>query len=339
MSEKSPADPLIAYLDELVEDLRTLVPAAAKGDDVDAIHDARVATRRLKAGVDLLEPVLSGRHRKPFERVTKKLRKRLGPLRDLDVMLEHMTTFKAPRQQEAIAWLKEHLRDCREKVVDEAEKEESSARVLAKLGTWWGLREEICEAHDAITCLLAESVHLQLDAFAEQANELVAAVGRSSTSNRNGAGASSPPRRNDPHQLRIAGKSLRYTLEMAKEHGQRLPADAMGLFKRLQEALGIWHDYVVLTERMLSESAESDLALHAPDLQVQMLGLAQLTLRKAQQQLNKVAELWKQRGEDLAGRIRQSFPLTRPASNLSIPTAAASVPETAPEPHAAPAPL
>ena len=43
------APKLLAYLDDLVDHLRRLVPKALRGNNPEAIHDARVATRRLKA--------------------------------------------------------------------------------------------------------------------------------------------------------------------------------------------------------------------------------------------------------------------------------------------------
>ena len=79
--------PLCQYMDELVESMRKDTPAALKQFDEDAIHDTRVATRRLKAALELLEPVLSDAHRKPVAKAGKRLRRRLGPMRDLDVML------------------------------------------------------------------------------------------------------------------------------------------------------------------------------------------------------------------------------------------------------------
>src|SRR5580704_4229899 len=97
--------PLFDYLDSLVENLRTLISPAVSGEDVEAVHDARVATRRLKAATVLVDEIVSSRYSKPFNRVGKCLRRQLGPLRDLDVMLEHLSEIKTPRHQAAIQWL------------------------------------------------------------------------------------------------------------------------------------------------------------------------------------------------------------------------------------------
>ncbi|MGD0768064.1 MAG: CHAD domain-containing protein [Tepidisphaeraceae bacterium] len=292
MSKRNEDFPLLKYVDSLVESLRKLIPSAVTGEDDDAVHDARVATRRLKAASDLVKGVVSGRSRRPFNRVGKLLRRQLGPLRDLDVMLEHLGQFKQPKYQPAIQWVRERLGELRQEAVRRAGRNAPPARMLARLGTWWGLRHEIEIAHDSIGQLLSQSVHLQLDAFVEQADDLVG------------------DRPSDPHPLRIAGKSLRYTLEMARQHGNRLPRSVVSLFKRMQTALGLWHDYVVLAERIMRESVECDLALHNPRLQVELLGVVQFCLRRSESQLKKMAGLWKTRGQPLTQTIRQAFPLT-----------------------------
>ena len=89
-----PEFPLLGHLDRLMEGMRARVPAALKEWDVEGIHQARVATRRMKAAVDLMRPVLGRRARRPFGKVTRNLRRRLGPLRDADVMLEHLRELK-----------------------------------------------------------------------------------------------------------------------------------------------------------------------------------------------------------------------------------------------------
>jgi CHAD domain-containing protein len=310
---------LLKYLDELVENLRGLVSRAVKEQDKEAIHQARVATRRLKAATELMDSILTKKARKPFDKITRALRKQLGPLRDLDVMLDHLGEMRSARFADANAWLRDRLIQKRDEVQTEAQKKAPPAKVLAKLGSWWGLRQEILEGQEAIDLMLAQSVHVQLDAFSERSAE-----------------SDDPQKKGDPHMLRIAGKSLRYTLEMAKQEGFSLPRGTMSLFKKMQDALGLWHDYVVLTEVMLRETVDCDLALHQPELQNKILSLAQQTLRKAHVYLGKMRELWKSHGEELCAGIRQSFPLTSPGEIEATPApeVAPSVDPIAPEPTA-----
>ncbi len=290
--EKDEAEfPLLAYLDDLVDDLRDHVSGALKAFDADAIHDARVSTRRLKAALDLLEPVLSKGSRELFPIVLKKLRRRLGPLRDQDVMLEHLEELASiALYRPASQWLSDRLKEERVREREKAREKSAPAAVLARLGAWWGLREEVAEAEEAIASLLAQSLHLQLDAFIEQADLISgrASAGACSKAAQPAAnGAPRPPEQlesvrpeladpahpHDPHELRIAGKALRYTLEMAREQGHPLPVEVAKSFKKMQESLGMWHDYVVLTEKALTLSSRTLLAHHDAGMQVAVLDL------------------------------------------------------------------
>lgn len=299
--------PLLAREDALVDELRENVPKALKEWDEEAIHAARVATRRLKAALTLMKPVLSRDQQKPFARALRKLRRRLGPLRDLDVMIGHLQEMK-PRNKRlgpAIAWLIEQLDNSRVEAREQSKKNASAGQVLARLGTWWGVREEVLAAREAIDSLLAEQLHLQLDLFAEKADRLVAVPSQSQAPASNDAP-------NDPHELRIAGKSLRYTLEMAEVEGHNLPKKIMKAFKRMQESLGLWHDYVVLSERVMQVSLAALLPHHNAPLQADVLDLAKNLLRRSSTHLSEFAALWSQRGHELSASIREHFPLSHP---------------------------
>ncbi|CAN5610052.1 hypothetical protein BH09PLA1_BH09PLA1_24810 [soil metagenome] len=287
--ESSPA--LLAYLDELVEHLWRLIPGAIRGSDADAIHDARVATRRLKAALDLLESAIDHRRLRPFARTLRKLRKRLGPLRDLDVMGDHLRELKKEADEErliAITWLEVRIDELRKLAVNEARDTAPPGKMLAKLGTWWGVRDDISEAAAVTDSLLADSLSRQIATFAKESNRLVAPMSSDA--------ADAVVDRVDPHAIRIAGKSLRYTLEMARVQGFAFSGDVMKSFKRMQDSLGLWHDFIVLTERMLSISGDEQLAHHDAPTQRAILGLSQVTLRSAEEQLDKFAALWIEKG-------------------------------------------
>lgn len=321
---------LLCYLDELMEELHDNVPKALKDFDEDGIHDARVATRRLKATLSLLQAVLSEDHRKDFEKVLKKLRRRLGPLRDLDVMIGHLGKLEPNATHgRAASWLKSQLETKRHKERSDASKKSSSADTLATLGAWWHVREEVQEAREAVDSLLAQSLHLQLDAFAEQAQGV-------------DSGAAAPEdggRKQDPHELRIAGKLLRYTLEAAQAQGHVLPASVLRQFKQMQEALGNWHDDVVLVECAMQTSLDCMLAYHDAPLAGRVLELGRFFLRRAGKELANFSKLWQNRGEEVSRIIRAQFPLTStviesqtgpgPSGSDGTPAAAPAPPDVA----------
>lgn len=62
-------------------------------DRIEAVHDMRVATRRLRAAMEVFEPCFPPkRHRKTLKRV-KKLADALGERRDCDVAIEFLEGF------------------------------------------------------------------------------------------------------------------------------------------------------------------------------------------------------------------------------------------------------
>ena len=303
---------LVARLDELVGELHENLVKALAEFDSEAIHDSRVATRRLNAALHLAQPVLSDEHRKPFAKVLRKLRRRLGPLRDSDVMIEHLDELATHRRHgPAAVWLRDRQIRERDRQREKSRKRTDAADELARLAAWPAVRREIVEAGDAIDTLLAESLHLQLDAFVEWVRALAPEVG-------DGAAAAGAPAAQDPHEVRIAGKHLRYTLELATAQGHKLPAAVLRAFKKMQEALGDWHDWVVLVERAMGTSLEESLAYHNPKMQQQLLDLSRMLLARSSRELETFCRRWRERGQDVARTIRERFPLTRPVSEAQM---------------------
>jgi CHAD domain-containing protein len=82
-------------------------------DQIEHVHDMRVATRRLRAALEIFEPCFPPkRHRKALKRV-KALADALGERRDLDVeleLLEELAEGVAGEDREAVGALIEELR-------------------------------------------------------------------------------------------------------------------------------------------------------------------------------------------------------------------------------------
>ena len=304
--------PLVGYLDGLVERLLSQSAEVLATEPIDAVHQARVATRRLKAALDLVEPLVSNRSRRAMIRVLRRVRRRLGPVRDIDVMIGHLDEL-SPRPSDpsgetrppsAGAWLTEELEHDRLDAMDDARADRTIARLPQKLRRWTKLRGQVAEHAAALDALIRESLARQSADFATAAGEL---AGGDATDIR---GAESV----DPHVVRIAGKALRYTVEMAQAHGHPLPDHIAKSFKKMQDALGLWHDHVVLTERAMQVSAECMLAHHNLSLQRDVLELALQSLAEAGAQLEKFKSLWRENGEGLLEAIRAAYPAEHVAS-------------------------
>lgn len=83
LSEAAPA-----LLLAKAEPLFALEEAARSGADADAVHDMRVASRRLREAMRLLEPLYPRREFRAWYRRVRRITRALGPVRDSDVFIE-----------------------------------------------------------------------------------------------------------------------------------------------------------------------------------------------------------------------------------------------------------
>jgi len=64
------------------------VPIALEGTDIEGVHDVRVASRRLRAAMDIAAPAFPKSWYRPLHRAAKEITSALGEVRDRDVLLE-----------------------------------------------------------------------------------------------------------------------------------------------------------------------------------------------------------------------------------------------------------
>ncbi len=72
------------------EDVWKAVPRAAEGADIEGVHDVRVASRRLRAAMDVAAPAFPASWYKPLHKLAKEITSELGEVRDRDVMLHYL---------------------------------------------------------------------------------------------------------------------------------------------------------------------------------------------------------------------------------------------------------
>jgi CHAD domain-containing protein/transposase-like protein len=70
-------------------------PGSRAGDDIEAVHDMRVATRRMRSACRLFDPFFKSSAIKPFVRELRRIARTLGEVRDLDVSIDKAQTFMA----------------------------------------------------------------------------------------------------------------------------------------------------------------------------------------------------------------------------------------------------
>ncbi len=297
MSKRRQENDLSAFLSGRVEDLRRLAPRRVRSWDTGAIHDARVTTRRLKSAIDLLEPLLPEETRVDFAATLRRLRRALGPVRDLDVMLMHLADFRRKERFAAPArWLARQLQERRAKLQRRATRKAPVSQVLKGLGGWWAIEPELVDTREVQASLLKRAVPQELESFVKRADRL--------TRVRTGEGSQATE---DVHALRIDGKLLRYRLELAEPLGFAIGVTLFRSFKRLQDSLGLWHDLVVLGEQCLRTALDQELPLHNPAIYGRVLELSQRCWRESESQLDRFARLWSKDGSSMQAEILKAL--------------------------------
>jgi len=211
-----------------------LLPAAKEGDAV-SLHQARVATRRLRETIPL---VARGSRAEKLSRSVRRLTRALGPVRELDVALMILDEFddgpQAPRQ--GIQRLRAAIIDERRRLRAELRRQISSfdAEALLKKGVAAARKSDGAASKRDPQQVIAARARA-----ARRAERLEAAI-------ESAAGLYLPDRL---HEVRIAVKKLRYALELSQNASSSRASVRLRLLKTTQDLLGRMHDLEVLIAR------------------------------------------------------------------------------------------
>ena len=227
-----------------LERFMSLEPKVVGGDEPDAIHDLRVASRRLQQVLDLLHPLPRPREIRRLRRRIQRCRRVLGDVRNCDVFLDCVTKYLArKRATRRGAWspIEEYLRSQRAGLYRKAIRKFNRQNLT---GLYVRLREHLRAAAAAPNGMAAPDVNSSPETLAGNFWPLMASslepvwtdFESHITESRDN------PRPAAIHAVRIAAKRLRYFLELVHEF--RVPgcADQLAWLRRLQQQLGDWHD-------------------------------------------------------------------------------------------------
>ena len=100
------------------------LPDVLAGEKSEAVHDLRVASRRLRAAMDVAVDCFPARWYRPLHRTAQRLTRALGDVRDLDVLLEALvvardqaTEAERPGVDHLIAKIRRKRKKARKKLV------------------------------------------------------------------------------------------------------------------------------------------------------------------------------------------------------------------------------
>jgi CHAD domain-containing protein len=199
---------------------RDLVKLSSK-PQADSVHRFRTGTRRLQILLGELAPKLD-RSEKKLLKLLSKIRRRAGRVRDLDVQSAALRSLKVPREPRRKTQLVNHLIELRGRQEKKLRKavDETTIREIRKRLKRAAKHFDPNVGRDPLA--VARAMLHRLDHSAEPLTEALL------------------------HRYRVLSKRARYAAEFA---GPSAEADLfITEIKRLQDALGDWHDWLTLTQ-------------------------------------------------------------------------------------------
>lgn len=287
---------VVGYIDLVLAELTHQAPRALTQGEVEAVHRARVATRRLAAAISVCAPLMQERHVVLMAKATRRIRRSVQTLRDLDVMREHLRELnKRGIHPAACAALAEAMGEERKSRFEKVAAGAKLDKWLSGVGFWIAVRGGLEDRRERVRTRVLDGIAEQFAAFAAEADRLSLGL----------LGEGAKHENVQPHALRIAGKSLRYTLEMARAEKLGATERTIGTFKKLQDALGLWHDYFVLTEQILRHCVKQMAHPSYDEQEDELIQLSLYVLRMAGGQLRVFGRLWQKCRAALVEEIGQ----------------------------------
>lgn len=235
-----------------LEKFVTLAPKFLVNDRPETIHDLRVSCRRLQQAFRVLLTDESSASSRKLLGPPRKIRRALGECRNLDVsseLIEHrLDSADGAPVRRAGEELRAMLQEERAAALARARRKVAKHEIAPFIGR---AREAIAgfdpsvEAVSALEQSVAQSIE-EWEAAFETARE----------------------QRDVPrlHGLRIASKRLRYRTEMLASLDSAPVKPLVKTLKQFQDALGDWHDRMVLLEHMGEFLARPNFLVVHPDL-------------------------------------------------------------------------
>lgn len=211
--------------------LHRYLPAAVAGDD-HGVHQARVASRRLREAVPVLAAGLKHSKAGKARRKIRRLTQALGAVRELDVTLQLLDELSSSDELSKAA-----LQDVRLHVM--AERADKRTAMLSKLA-------DVNSAKlDRRLASVSAAVELdELDAWRHALGARLVKRSKRLATAIDDAGQLYEPEH--LHRVRIAAKKLRYGIELAADSGLTAAAPVVRALKRTQDNLGRLHDLQIL---------------------------------------------------------------------------------------------
>jgi CHAD domain-containing protein len=225
----------VALLRQRLVSLLTAMPAAQAGDEM-SVHQARVASRRLREALPVLGTRADAQALDRADRRVRRITRALGPVRELDVTLLLLAELEGKGAAPARA-----ISRVRTAVIDERQHRRLAMLEEIKPSRLEKLRKRLVQvaaperrASGSASALGEASAQAAL-----RARKLRVAIERA-------GGLYLADRL---HRVRIEAKKLRYALEIQRELMRSRSTSHLNRLKHQQDLLGRMHDLEILIDR------------------------------------------------------------------------------------------
>ncbi|MBZ5513385.1 MAG: CHAD domain-containing protein [Acidobacteriia bacterium] len=281
-SESKPFDPwrkvrklALRQLDRFV----SLEPKVLRGDDPDAIHDLRVASRRLQQVLDLLYPAPRAAEVRKLRRKIRRSRGALGEVRNCDVQLQRVEGILArKRTARRKIWeaVRHYLRERR------AENFEKAVRKLSKINLavfYVHLKDLLVPGGTGRATPQADRTPTPAaEEFGTRVTQSLEGVWQRFEAQVSRSDQDSSA--SVIHAVRIAAKRLRYLIEVIHAFNVSGSGSTLAWLRSLQQHLGNWHDREVLEQMMIAMVARPEFLRDQMDV---AMGVERLILQNRKQ--------------------------------------------------------
>jgi CHAD domain-containing protein len=285
------------YVRKQAKQLRAQLDGIHAAENIEFVHRARVASRRLKTAMRMFDECFRSKQIKRWKKGTRRLRSELGEARDKDVQIELLRSILASLTKRAcfsgisrllVEW-EYHREDLQRKVVKAVDR-------LERDGT---LKEMTKATKRVLVKARSREAHVQSPAsFLRAEQEIFRRLDRLLALQ---DCLDRPEDKRNHHAMRIAAKHLRYTMEIARPiYSGRLDA-TLDAIKQVQALLGEVHDCDVWQEqldRFANDERERIIANYGHDRPFSRLDLGIEYLRQdrrrhRQQCYDNLVNLWR----------------------------------------------
>ncbi len=224
------------FMLDQVKSLQDNVPGALVGKDIEQIHRMRVASRRLRSAFSHFEACIPRKKMPLWVKEIKRITRSLGRARDLDIKIELINQLYEesldakykPGYNRLLLRLKQNRTKAQKKVEKTIHRLQED-KVLKKMGAYF---KDLSEDSEGIYLYTPSLYQRSFNAINDTLTDFLSYK----------EFVHSPENSEKLHAMRIAGKHLRYSIELFAPVYRNALLPYIQVMKNIQDHLGALHD-------------------------------------------------------------------------------------------------